>query len=110
MLPPWPPMERQGSLMAKEIITKLIDDTDGGVAHETVKFGLDGHLYEIDLSSKNAKNLRNQLDPFISHGHRDLSHTTSRMGRDKPAKRATAAKVVAVRAAARTAPTLCVPS
>jgi hypothetical protein len=56
--------------VAKETITKLVDDLDGGVAHETVRFGLDGHLYEIDLSTKNAKKLRNELAAFVEHGSR----------------------------------------
>ena len=56
--------------MAKETITRLVDDLDGGVAHETVTFGLDGHLYEIDLSSKNAKKLRSELSVFVEHGSR----------------------------------------
>lgn len=56
--------------MAKETITRLVDDIDGGVAHETVKFGLDGHMYEIDLSSKNAKKLRSELAMFVEHGSR----------------------------------------
>jgi Lsr2 len=56
--------------MAKEIVTKLVDDLDGGVAHETVSFGLDGHTYEIDLSSKNAKKLRGELAAYVEHGSR----------------------------------------
>jgi Lsr2 len=56
--------------MAKETITRLVDDLDGGVAHETVRFGLDGHLYEIDLSSRNAKKLRSELATFVEHGSR----------------------------------------
>ena len=56
--------------MAKETITRLVDDLDGGLAHETVKFGLDGHQYEIDLSSKNAKKLRAELAAFIEHSSR----------------------------------------
>jgi len=56
--------------VAKETITKLIDDIDGGMAQETVTFGLDGHLYQIDLSSKNAKRLRTELATYISHGNR----------------------------------------
>ena len=51
--------------MAKEVFTKLIDDLDGGEAHETVKFGLDGHSYEIDLSTKNANKLRSALAPYM---------------------------------------------
>ena len=56
--------------MARETVTRLVDDLDGGVAHETVRFALDGHLYEIDLSSKNAKKLRGELSTFIAHGSR----------------------------------------
>lgn len=56
--------------MAKETITKLIDDLDGGEAHETVLFGLDGYSYEIDLSSKNASKLRNVLSPYLDSATR----------------------------------------
>ena len=56
--------------MAKHTITKLIDDLDRGEADETVKFGLDGVQYEIDLSSKNATALRELLAPYVSAGSR----------------------------------------
>jgi len=56
--------------MARETVTRLVDDLDGGVAHETVRFGLDGHIYEIDLSSKNATKLRKELSVFVEHGSR----------------------------------------
>jgi nucleoid-associated protein Lsr2 len=56
--------------VARETITKLIDDLDGGEAHETVKFGLDGHSFEIDLSSKNATKLRNTLATYVDRGTR----------------------------------------
>jgi len=56
--------------VAKETITKLIDDLDGGEAHETVKFGLDGYTYEIDLSTKNANKLRNALAQYVEYGTR----------------------------------------
>ncbi len=54
--------------MAKQTITKLIDDLDRGEADETVKFGLDGVQYEIDLSAKNAAKLREALAPYINAG------------------------------------------
>ena len=63
--------------MAKETITRLVDDLDGEAAHETVKFGLDGHLYEIDLSSKNAKKLRAELATFVEHSSRVSGRTTA---------------------------------
>ncbi|EUA32588.1 protein lsr2 [Mycobacterium xenopi 3993] len=44
----------------------LIDDFDGEApADETVEFGLDGVTYEIDLSSKNAAKLRNDLKQWV---------------------------------------------
>lgn len=51
--------------MAKTTIVQLIDDTDGGEAHETVVFELDGKKYTIDLSTKNAAKLRKLLKPFV---------------------------------------------
>jgi len=43
---------------------------DGGPAAETVRFGLEGTAYEIDLSSKNARVFRKQLTPFIEHARK----------------------------------------
>ena len=56
--------------MAKQTITKLIDDLDRGEAEETVKFGLDGVQYEIDLSAKNAAKLRETMSPYVKAGTR----------------------------------------
>ena len=52
--------------MAKKVTVTLVDDFDGaGAADETVEFGLDGVTYEIDLSSKNAAKLRNDLKQWV---------------------------------------------
>jgi Lsr2 len=67
--------------MAKETVTRLVDDLDGGVAHETVRFGLDGQVYEIDLSSKNAKKLRSELAIYVEHGSRVSARAAIRAGR-----------------------------
>lgn len=56
--------------MARETITKLVDDLDGGEAAETIHFGLDGQQYEIDLSAKNAKQLRSALSLYVEKGTR----------------------------------------
>jgi hypothetical protein len=56
--------------MAQERIIRLIDDLDKGEAEETVRFGLDGVQYEIDLSSKNAAKLRQALGPYVNAGRR----------------------------------------
>ncbi|MDF5757802.1 Lsr2 family protein [Spongiactinospora sp. TRM90649] len=52
--------------MAKQIKEIFIDDLDGGEAVGTLKFGLDGTDYEIDLSGKNEDKLRKVLAPFVS--------------------------------------------
>lgn len=57
--------------MAKRVTVTLIDDFDGeGAADETVEFGIDGVTYEIDLSSKNAARLRNELKQWVEAGRR----------------------------------------
>jgi len=53
-------------LVARREIVVLEDDLDGGKADETVKFGLDGTLYEIDLSKENAAKLRETFAPFVT--------------------------------------------
>lgn len=54
--------------MAKTVIVKLTDDIDGGDADETIRFGLDGRFYEVDLSTENASKLRDALKPYIENG------------------------------------------
>lgn len=52
--------------MASKTTVTLIDDLDGSEAAETVSFGLDGRLYEADLSEKNAAKLRKSLEKFVA--------------------------------------------
>ena len=47
-----------------------VDLVRGGPADETVRFGIGGAEYEIDLSSKNATAFRRQLAPFIDHARK----------------------------------------
>ena len=56
--------------MAQKVTIALEDDLDGGPADETVRFGLGGAEYEIDLSAKNAAALRKRLAPFIEHARK----------------------------------------
>ena len=56
--------------MAQSVQIILEDDLEGGPADETVQFGLDGRLYEIDLSTSNAEKLREALRPFVASGRR----------------------------------------
>ena len=62
----------------------LEDDLDGGAAEETVRFGIDGASYEIDLSAKNARRFRKQLAPFIENARK--------AGRSRRAARTTAGR------------------
>ena len=56
--------------MAQKIQVLLIDDLDGSEAEETVRFGLDGVEYEIDLSAEHAEALRRALASFIGTARR----------------------------------------
>jgi hypothetical protein len=56
--------------MAQKVSVVLEDDLDGGPADETVRFGLGGTEYEIDLNKKNASAFRKQLAPFIEHARK----------------------------------------
>jgi Lsr2 len=56
--------------MAQRVTVELEDDLDGGPAEETVRFGVDGSEYEIDLSTKNATTFRRTLAPFIDHARK----------------------------------------
>jgi Lsr2 len=56
--------------VAQKIQTLFIDDIDGGEAEGTVRFGLDGTDYEIDLSAKNAAALRKALAKYVDAARR----------------------------------------
>lgn len=51
--------------MAQRVVISLTDDIDGKEADETIRFGLDGHFYEIDLTAHNGTALREALAPYI---------------------------------------------
>jgi hypothetical protein len=66
--------------MAQKIQTLFVDDLDGSDAEGTVRFGLDGAHYEIDLSSAHAEELRSALAPYAKAGRRvtGVSRRTAR--------------------------------
>ncbi|MBG6184723.1 hypothetical protein IWX65_002701 [Arthrobacter sp. CAN_A214] len=51
--------------MAQRVQIDLIDDLNGEVAQETVRFGVDGTEYEIDLTKENAEKLRSVLSQYV---------------------------------------------
>lgn len=56
--------------MAQKVEIILVDDLDGEKADETVGFAVDGVRYEIDLSTKNAKKLRDSLAVYVAEGRK----------------------------------------
>lgn len=84
--------------MARRIIHQLVDDLDGTQLEdgqgETVRFGLDGKAYEIDLSAENAAALQEALAPFVKAGRRQGGSGT-------PRRRSSSRDLDAIRAWAR---------
>jgi hypothetical protein len=56
--------------VAQKIQTLFIDDIDGSAAEGTVRFGLDGTEYEIDLNAGHARELRDALARYLDAAHR----------------------------------------
>jgi Lsr2 len=61
---------RKGSSVAQKIQTVFIDDLDGSEAEGTVRFGLDGAEYEIDLNAGHARALRDALARYVQAARR----------------------------------------
>lgn len=51
--------------MAQQQIVTLVDDLDGSEAEFSIEFGLDGKMYEIDLSATNAATLQKVFAEFV---------------------------------------------
>ncbi len=73
--------------MATEITVVLEDDLDGGPADETVRFGLDGVEYEIDLSKQHARAFRRELASFLIHARRAERERRRRPARSSSGRR-----------------------
>ena len=73
--------------MAQKIQTLFIDDLDGSAAEGTVRFGLDGTEYEIDLNEEHTKELREVLARYVGAGRRasGAARQPTRTGRRVPA-------------------------
>jgi hypothetical protein len=67
--------------MAQRVTVELEDDLDGGPADQTLRFGLDGTDYEIDLSTSNAATFRQQIAPYLDHARK-----AGRAPRRRPAR------------------------
>ena len=56
--------------MAQKVQTLFVDDIDGSAAEGTIRFGLDGTDYEIDLNTEHVQALRDTLAPYIGAARR----------------------------------------
>lgn len=56
--------------MAQKVQTLFVDDLDSSDAEGTVRFGLDGLHYEIDLNTAHAKELRGALARYVEAGRK----------------------------------------
>jgi len=56
--------------MAQQIQTLFIDDIDGSAADGTVRFGLDGTDFEIDLSTTHNAELHQVLATYVTHARK----------------------------------------
>ncbi|MHA7144984.1 histone-like nucleoid-structuring protein Lsr2 [Arthrobacter sp. TmT3-37] len=56
--------------MAQRVQVELVDDLNGEEAQETVRFGVDGTDYEIDLTTENAEKLRSTLSEYVDKGRK----------------------------------------
>src|SRR6201987_5524939 len=61
---------RNGAPVAQKVQTLFIDDLDGSEAEGTVRFGLDGAEYEIDLNAEHAQALRDALARYVQAARR----------------------------------------
>lgn len=73
--------------MAQKVQVLLVDDLDGGEASETVTFALDGSSYEIDLSEKNADELRDAFAKYVGAARKAGRATTSSSSRSSSSPR-----------------------
>ena len=71
--------------MAQEVITRLVDDIDGGEADQTVVFSWGSAQYEIDHNDKNADKMAKALQPYLDTARKvSRGTTTSRCSRRWP--------------------------
>ena len=80
-------LEANGASVAQKIQTLFIDDLDGSEAEGTVRFGLDGTDYEIDLNTEHAQALRDALQRYKKAARRagGGARRPGRSGRKAPA-------------------------
>jgi hypothetical protein len=71
--------------VAQRTQIQYIDDIDGSPAEGTVRFGLDGLSYEIDLNKRHADQLASVIRPYVDAARKVPSARPSARG-GRPAR------------------------
>jgi hypothetical protein len=79
--------------MAQQIQTLFVDDIDGGPAEGTVRFGLDGTDYEMDLSTAHSEELHKVLAGYVTHARKATGTTLRGFRGRRPADQLDTRKV-----------------
>lgn len=91
--------------MAQRTLIQLIDDLDGTQfaegKGETIRFGLDGVDYEIDLANKNAKKFRESIALFVDSARKTSGRGIRRSNAGRGPARADREQMQAIRDWAR---------
>lgn len=74
--------------MAQRVQVELIDDLNGEEAQETVRFGVDGTDYEIDLTNENAEKLRSALSGYVENARKAKTRRSQGGQRTSPSSSA----------------------
>lgn len=89
--------------MARKMLVLLEDDLDGtelgADGGETVTFAIDGAAYEIDLSDKNAKAMRDAFGRYVEHARKATTGRGRSPGRSSTGAHRTSADRDETRAA-----------
>jgi hypothetical protein len=67
--------------MARETITRLVDDVDGSAASRTVRFSWQGVSYEIDLSDEHSREFDRAVEPYLQAARRVTGAARKSAGR-----------------------------
>lgn len=75
-------------MVQKTVVTVVCDlPHDGEVEGvETISFGFDGNMYEIDLCGAHSKELREKIGTFAEHARRVVAGGRRRKGRSGPGR------------------------
>jgi hypothetical protein len=72
--------------LAQRVQVQLVDDLNGEEAQETVRFGVDGTEYEIDLTTENAESLRSTLSEYVDKGRKASGRKRTPSASQAPSK------------------------